>query len=643
MGQFQVKEDRPDDGRVGEKREDLHLAATRGAEQREDLVDACKEHGPPDAGLAHGCFARLAPALGRQRSAPGGVVGVALGRIDVLQLMERDPAAPLDFETAREVAIRGGLKAVIAGEINALGSGFMLTTRIVVAETGEELVSHRETAEDVDALIPAIERLSRRLRERTGESLKTIRRTPPLDQVRTASLEALRLYTEGNRSSDEGGGSRRCLPLLTDAIALDTLFGAAYELRGVCYDNLGMRRERYADYMRAYELRDRMTAYGRAYATGHYFAITGEYEKAVEALDVYHDLYPDDSSPLNILGYRYFRLRDFAHSEEMFLQLSESFLTPPPYVWNGIFRAQVNQGKYEEAEETLRRWDEAMPEDPVLFGNHVSYAGARRDFGTVQAYLDLAATLGSSERASASGGLSAVAAVQGKVDEAEQHFQRVETTELGRLSWLPYLRLLLLGDTVGAIGMVEAVLDRSPLHSLAPDGLPYLDLARFYARAGRTGSARELLAEYDTGIREFIDPGEAEHRRGVEGVVALAEGRTEEAIRDLRIAHERVLDSPIFYLPELGMAYEQAAEPDSALVQYERYLDTPYLNRYKDDPFWLAIVYERLAALYEDRGEVDEAIEYHGKLVDLWKDCDPELRPRVEAAEGAMERFQGGR
>lgn len=29
-----------------EEREDLHVAATGGAEQREDLIDACEEHGP---------------------------------------------------------------------------------------------------------------------------------------------------------------------------------------------------------------------------------------------------------------------------------------------------------------------------------------------------------------------------------------------------------------------------------------------------------------------------------------------------------------------------------------------------------------------------------------------------------------------
>ena len=35
---------------------------------------------------------------------------------------------------------------------------------------------------------------------------------------------------------------------------------------------------------------------------------------------------------------------------------------------------------------------------------------------------------------------------------------------------------------------------------------------------------------------------------------------------------------------------------------------------------------------FEQRGDTAKAIYYYGKLVDLWKDADPELQPRVEAA-----------
>jgi hypothetical protein len=48
-------------------------------------------------------------------------------------------------------------------------------------------------------------------------------------------------------------------------------------------------------------------------------------------------------------------------------------------------------------------------------------------------------------------------------------------------------------------------------------------------------------------------------------------------------------------------------------------------------------VHERLGYLYEQRGDTAKAIYYYGKLVDLWKDADPELQPRVEAARRTIE------
>jgi tetratricopeptide (TPR) repeat protein len=89
-------------------------------------------------------------------------------------------------------------------------------------------------------------------------------------------------------------------------------------------------------------------------------------------------------------------------------------------------------------------------------------------------------------------------------------------------------------------------------------------------------------------------------------------------------------------LPYLAWAYDQAGEPDSALAIYERYIATPYMWRLQEDSWWLYRAYERLGDLYEQRGDTAKAVYYYGKLVELWKDADPELQPRVEAARRAI-------
>jgi hypothetical protein len=47
-GEVEVEEDDGNDGRIGEEREDLHLAATGGTEQRQHVVDASEQDGPSD-------------------------------------------------------------------------------------------------------------------------------------------------------------------------------------------------------------------------------------------------------------------------------------------------------------------------------------------------------------------------------------------------------------------------------------------------------------------------------------------------------------------------------------------------------------------------------------------------------------------
>jgi tetratricopeptide (TPR) repeat protein len=43
------------------------------------------------------------------------------------------------------------------------------------------------------------------------------------------------------------------------------------------------------------------------------------------------------------------------------------------------------------------------------------------------------------------------------------------------------------------------------------------------------------------------------------------------------------------------------------------------------------------AQLYEQRGELQQAIRAYARVVELWIDCDPELRPTWEAAQRALE------
>ncbi|TVR50556.1 MAG: hypothetical protein EA421_16980, partial [Gemmatimonadales bacterium] len=95
-----------------------------------------------------------------------------------LERMGRPSETRLDGDLAREVAIRMGVPVVAEGDVSRAGSGYNLSLRLVTPDSGRVVASYRETASDSTDILPAVDRLSRRLRSHAGESLRTVRTSP---------------------------------------------------------------------------------------------------------------------------------------------------------------------------------------------------------------------------------------------------------------------------------------------------------------------------------------------------------------------------------------------------------------------------------------------------------------------------------
>ena len=109
----------------------------------------------------------------------GEAVGGALTR------MQKPATTVLTPAIARELAQREGVPAIVEGEIDPVGKSYVISAKVISAANGSSLTALRETAASDAELIPAIDRLSRALRERIGESLVTIRADEPLEHVTT--------------------------------------------------------------------------------------------------------------------------------------------------------------------------------------------------------------------------------------------------------------------------------------------------------------------------------------------------------------------------------------------------------------------------------------------------------------------------
>jgi tetratricopeptide (TPR) repeat protein len=168
------------------------------------------------------------------------------------------------------------------------------------------------------------------------------------------------------------------------------------------------------------------------------------------------------------------------------------------------------------------------------------------------------------------------------------------------------------------------------LDSISATDRPYLDLALAYAMADQPARATALLDEYERVVPASFRRNDEPFLLYNRGMIALGLGRYEEAISLLRKSDQG--SCRVCAWPLLGRAYDAAGLPDSAIALYERYLTTPWMFRSFVDAFWRPFVYQRLGELYEVREDRERAADYYGRFIALWKDADPELRPRVAEA-----------
>ncbi len=146
-----------------------------------------------------------------------------------LELMTKPKDTPQDAALAGEVCTRNGAPAVVDGAIARFGARYLVTVSATDCTGGRTFAEEKEMAADRDAVIPAIDHLSARIRSRLGEAKSSIDQfNMPLMPERTASIDALKALTLANDLSLKGRDTE-AIPYFERAIALDPNFTRAYE------------------------------------------------------------------------------------------------------------------------------------------------------------------------------------------------------------------------------------------------------------------------------------------------------------------------------------------------------------------------------------------------------------------------------
>src|SRR5687768_346471 len=580
---------------------------------------------------------------------------VDLGQSRVVQLLEpgevqqalarmgRASNAGVDAALAQEVALREGAKAVVTGEIAPLGSGYVLTARVISADSGTTLVPVRETAANDGELIEAVNRLSAKLRERIGESLRSIRASDPLPQVTTGSLAALQLYARGNRAFDlakydEARG------LLERAVQVDTSFAMAWRKLAAIYNNLGVDQSlRDGAARNAFQHRDRLPPIERHLTAGsYYWRVDRQPDRAIAAYRAVLDINPEEPTALNNLG---LMLAAEGRDAEAEAPLRHGLtLAPRPTLYINLHGALVEQRKWAAVDSLIADADARLPNETVADFLRISSAIVRRDARAVDslAVRILERTDQSNVQREVTFIRAAAAAYRGRirdVDRAmdEQRKAALQSGSPGRaldFALTPVANdILFRGQPDRALARLGEILSQQPLDSIPPESRPYFFLGDIYTWLERPADVRKMRAGWEASrARESWHPSD---RFFWDGYVAMAEQRYRDAAVAFSQAHVESHCSPCGALLS-AVAWDKAGEVDSAVTIYERVWDAPVTDDTGEDPVHMPRGLMRLAQLYEQKGNREKALLYYGRFVDRWRGADSELQPLVRDARARM-------
>ncbi|MDX1579515.1 MAG: hypothetical protein R3266_13600, partial [Gemmatimonadota bacterium] len=586
------------------------LVAKGVLDERAEVIVAEFESTADDPNLAHAATLALRTDLGQSRVVtvlePTEIAGV-------LERMQRSPDEPLTPELARDAAVREGVPAIVTGQITSAGGAFVVSARLLSAETGEVLVSERARADDETSLLDAIDELSGDLRSRIGESYATLRAEAPLETVTTASLPALQKYSEAMRAIEAEGEPERGIALLEEAIRLDPEFAMAWRKLAVELGNRNEDAARSVEAMtRAFELRDRLTPSERYLTMASYYThVTNEADKAITAYENLLEIDPMDDAALNNLGQAYNLLRDLVRAEEFYLAAASADSSNSIPFTNAV-STQLALGELAAADTMQRRSERLFPTDPWVIEQRAALQYGRGDLEAAAATIeslrnDLIGNL--FWRSRTSGTLAAIAAPAGRVSDAEEELRQATNTDRQRGLPGEVLERQLFGVGLDlwvreapnrALDRLETALAEQPLEEIDPLDRPYVGLVMSYAVAGRPERGHVLLEEVETTLP-------AEARRGMEwgilrarGVLALAEGDHDAAVDLLRRSDRGgcLPCSP----PLIALALDRAGRTGDAIEAYARYDEMMAGNKVFFDALHAGATLERLGELHDEVG-----------------------------------------
>jgi len=469
--------------------------------------------------------------------------------------------------------------------------------------------------------------------------------------VTTSSLEALQKFAQSRRATNLEADFPKAVALLKEAVELDSAFAMAYRSLGLLYANMRFPRSKIdSAFAQAYVHRERLTERERVLTTIDYFnGPGGDRARSIAVAEQFLARYPREFASFNNLGLQFLSRREHARAESLF-RLAQSIEPTIPSTTN-LITILVMQSRFDEAEKRAESLAIAQPRVRFPLGYALAAHG---NFDSATAVLNAGLAVATQDDARwwLTGELAGIAFVEGHLQRAlrlrQENFVRnvtrnADTSPLDPALDEAWVDAWFRDQRDRALRILDSAVAATPRRGLSLEARRDFRIASLYAIVGRADRARAILGEFDADVsdssaRRVMSP--ARHRALAE--LALAEHRPRDAIVEIRRA-DSLSDGPVddcarCTYAALARAFDLAAMPDSAIAWFEQYLETPYWRTYIDsaDASHLAGAYKRLGELYERKNEPQRAWAAYTKFIELWRNADPELQPKVAEVKSRL-------
>ncbi len=542
---------------------------------------------------------------------------------DTLRFMSRSPDERLTAALAREVCERLGAKGMLSGEIDRLGSRYVVTLNAMNCQSGDPIGSQQVEAGKKEEVLEALGKATSGLRRKLGESLTSIQKfDAPIEQATTASLEALKAFSLGFEERREGK-EVEAAPFFERAIDLDPNFALAYVQLSVAYLNLGESEEADKYAAKAYELRDRVSEHEKLQIIAMRWTMVGDDQKMIDAYNLWRQTYPRDWIPPHNLANEY----TFTGEYEKAIELEREAMRlaprqPRPYVVLG--RAYMCLNRFAEAKAILEQALAQQLDSPYLWTSRFEMGFIEGDTEAMRSAVEWAK--GKPEESALSFRQAQAAAYTGNLRKSEELTRHaVEVAKRYNLQELASLE-------EATEALTEAEFDNfrqareagAAALSMTRSRYPAAIIAQALAISGETTQSQRLIDDLAkrfpsaTVLNCVFLPAA---RAGIE----LQRGNPARAIELLRSATPYELGShysefgPIYVR---GMAYLRARKGEEAAAEFRNVLDHRGIAPLS--PLY-ALAHLGLARAWALAGEASKSRTAYQDFLALWKDADPDI------------------